>query len=151
MSERKRVPAIELVTDQGGQTDEDLQVPFPPFAFLEATEVQGAMVSAGDWEEENLKPDTRYAALLVAIPEGYRLITAEELRDRGVEGTKYLSMSKYGGTTFSWKSPACAGSTHTREDIYIVPIKTTKTIVIDGKKVELSRESFAALKKSLQD
>ena len=61
------IKAIEMITNGHGVTNS-------------ATVLCGGDIAA--WEAKNLEPSTRYATLLIPIPDGYRLVTDDERKTK---------------------------------------------------------------------
>jgi len=85
---KKDVVQFEMGTDGNGNTQSKLSP-------------DSVMFSYSDWDEsEHLKPDTQYAVRMVAVPDGYRIATAEEAAKCDPLGCKFLD------STGSWASVA---------------------------------------------
>ena len=124
--------ALEMRTNELGVTKMDT-----------AKDQAAYIVNIPRWQKNSLKPATSYACVMIEIPDGYRLATEEDMKKPKPEHAKFFS-----DTERRWKRVQTYA--WARNLLYALPIKPAKrTITIDGKDIEISEESYKALKASL--
>ena len=132
---KKDVVQFEMGTNGNGVTSSALSQQGIQFAF-------------GVWDEgKHLKPDTRYAVRMVAVPEGYRVATYEEAAKCDPLGCKFLD-STGSWASVAWPKGLCRDY---KDATYIVPKETEE----DRKKrksldrIEAAVKELAAAKEEI--
>jgi len=92
------------------------------------------------WEENNLKPNTRYVVPVIEIPDGYRLVTDEDRKHPKPEGCRHWAM-----LTAEWDLTYLNGP-YLDHFIHIIPIEPPKpkieiTVLVNGEPVHPSKIS----------
>jgi hypothetical protein len=101
------VRVLEMMTNHYSQTD---------------CRLSEAYISDGnnEWERDNLSPDTRYAVLMVPIPDGYKLSHKPE--DGALTLDREVHRSRFDTVQAVW----CSGNGMMDNSIYIVPTKSER-------------------------
>lgn len=111
------------------------------------TLVSGDANLAGDsgWEENNLKPNTNYACIMMEIPEGYRSATEEEKNGRKPEGTRHTTK------LYPCWYDSMLGAKWAPGHLYIIPIASEKdTAIAEAQaEIEAAKESLQKAQKKL--
>ena len=97
-----------------------------------------------EWQRKNLDPDSRYACVLIKIPEGYRLATEE---DKGDIEHKYIDNISDG-----WKDAHRIWDTDLELFINAVPLeipKDTKRKELEDK-LEKARQEIKSVEEQLR-
>jgi len=134
-AQKKDVVQFEMGTGPGSLTQRSLS---PQSLIIEGR---------AEWERDNLKPDTQYAVRMVAVPEGYRIATAEEAAKCDPLGCKFLD-STGSWASVAWPKGLCGDY---KDATYIVPKETEedrkKRKIMD--RIEAAEKELAAAKEEI--
>jgi hypothetical protein len=96
------------------------------------------------WERDNLKPNTKYACVMIPLPEGYRLATVEELKELPKKSQALID--------FEWLISGREGRSADKDYIYAVPIETSQDAKVKElqQKLKDAEEQVKAVRKEMK-
>jgi len=103
----------------------------------------GSIITGDDNTMIDIKKGQRYAIIAVEIPDGYRLVTEEEKKNKKRKGDLYLEYGRI------W-CRVCDNYRYSTDAIYITKEEPDVELKINGKDVKLSEETLKAIRDAVK-